>query len=97
MSDDLISEDDPVVVKLEECLKALEPLFDSVHITATRKCRDGRGTFTDTISRGNGNAAARFGSLKFTVLKLEEEARWQMRQALDHPDEEPRRAIGFVP
>lgn len=97
MSDDSISEDDPVVLKLDECLKVLEPLFDSVHITATRKCQDGRGTFTDTISRGNGNAEARYGSLKTTVIKLEEEMRWKMRWALDHPDENPRAAIGFVP
>lgn len=96
MSEETISEDDPAVVKLEECLDALGPLFDSVHICCTRKGQNDMGTFTDTISRGNGNAEARYGSLKTTVIKLEEKMKWQMRNALDNPDDEPRQSIGFV-
>lgn len=86
MSDDTTStseipEDDPGVVRIESALTEIGEFFDSVHIVATRRDRDGNLGFTDIVSRGTGNAHARYGSLKDTVVKLEEKMRIDMRKA----------------
>lgn len=86
MSDEL-PEDDPGVSLVEKALEDLGEHFDSCHIICTRKEHDSKGGYTDTISRRNGNASAAFGSLKETVIKLEEQMRWQMRRSLEKDEE----------
>jgi hypothetical protein len=83
MSENVLPESDPRVQLVEKSLRDLSEFFDSVHIVCTRKDHDNDGSFTDTISRGLGNAEARYGSLKATVIRLEEQMRWKMRRALE--------------
>lgn len=83
MSEDVLPESDPGVERVEKALLELAEFFDSVHIVCTRKDHDYKGGFTDTISRGHGNTDARYGSLKTTVIKMEEQMRWEMRRALE--------------
>lgn len=73
MSDEL-PETDAGVMLITSSLESLREFFDSVHIVCTRYDNDGEG-FTDVISRGAGNWNARYGSLKETVIKLEESMR----------------------
>lgn len=86
MSDDTASasqipEEDPGIVRMEQVLTDLGEFFDSVHVVATRRDHDSKGGFTDIVSRGVGNSHARYGSLKDTVVKLEEHMRIVMRKA----------------
>lgn len=83
MSEDSLPESDPGVQRVEAALLDLSEHFDSVHIVCTRKDHDGKEGYTDTISRGNGNATARYGSLKATVIRLQEAMKWKMRKALE--------------
>lgn len=86
MSEETISESDPGVQAVEAALRTLGEHFDSCHIVCTRKESDGKSGFTDIISRGNGNFYARYGSLRDSVIKLEEEIRFEMRSALESND-----------
>lgn len=81
MSAEPFPESDPGVVAVENALKALALHWGSVHICCTRYKNDNQGGYTDTISRGTGNTEARYGSLKQTVIKLEEKMRIDMRKA----------------
>lgn len=81
MSDEIFPDSDPGVVAVEAALQSLGEHWESAHIICTRKEHNQSGGFTDTISRGNGNWSARYGSLKETVIKLEEKMRIDMRKA----------------
>lgn len=81
MSGEPFPESDAGVQAVEDALQKLGEFWESAHIVCTRKDGDGSSSFTDTISRGNGNWSARYGSLKETVIKLEEKMRIDMRRA----------------
>lgn len=80
MSEEILPESDPGVQRINSALETLLEHFDSVQIIATRYDGDG---CTDAISRGRGNWSARYGSMRESVLKMEESMRENMRRKDD--------------
>lgn len=76
-----IPEDDPDVLRVEKSARELMEHFDSIQIIATRYEPDEKETVT--ISRGIGNWSARYGSVRESMVKMEESFKEGIRRQDD--------------